>query len=132
MAILEGVKPDQDFEKIIDRSNEIGKGGGRRVFDVIGDDSVIKEIIVPTPRRQLHGVVGLGRSQDYAGGYHWQRTQHRTEGTVRGDFRDERVRPVPSHGASGQAIPKLLEGWLNDQKPSAFGKTAATETSASA
>ncbi|ANL11969.1 MULTISPECIES: hypothetical protein [unclassified Rhizobium] len=137
MTALAGNVPDEEFERLIDRDEQIGnKGTSRIVFAVHGrSDLVIKESHQP-----FH-------HSNFVEWTVWYAIQKMADPEIMGNEPNSELRQqfaqcfAISHsarflmmerllplelGEAQQFIPKL-PSWLNDRKPSALGKTAQGE-----
>lgn len=125
--------PDEEFEKLINGAEQIGKGTDRIVFAVQGrTDLVIKDSQLP-----LHH----GNFTEWTVWHALEKmTQEVTDNVPNTELRHhfarcfaishsarflmmERLRPLQS-GDPFQQFVATLPSWLNDKKPSALGRTA--------
>lgn len=130
MSALVGIRPDHEFESIVDRNNLIGEGTERRVYAVVDSgDVVVKESKGPLHHSNfVEWIVwnALKRMEDPI-------TDNEPNAELQNLFS-----PCHSISHSGrflmmERLQKLeasdkvplahLPTWLNDRKPTAFGRT---------
>ncbi len=132
LSALAANTPDDEFEKWIDRTKQLGQGTTRTVYEMHGDDTVvIKEMRYPLPRANLIEWIV------------WEAVQRMAEdimGTTPNLSMQNLFAKCYSISASGkflimERLSPLEKGdefhrakfpdWLNDVKPAAFGKDSA-------
>ncbi|MBL4582965.1 MAG: hypothetical protein JKY29_14265 [Gammaproteobacteria bacterium] len=128
MAVLRGLVSDQEFEKAIDRDDEVGRGSNRLVFAVLGtSEYVIKEskqafhysnfvewLVWGAVSEMKEDILGNAPNEEMAGKFaECVAISHSARYLMM-----ERLSPISS---SAQLQLSNFPQWLNDKKLSAFG-----------